>query len=151
MDTREVLLARLNVTLTQLLDVVRALPDSDRVVSDEWTVKDNLSHVTFWHESFARNVDDLAHGRKPTPLKGKLADINQRGVEESRACTLSEVIARLEAAHHVIQANILNPKITLIPYRKGSRDYSPEEHLDIVNKHIQQHLKGIQAAIAVAA
>ncbi|MBI5567530.1 MAG: ClbS/DfsB family four-helix bundle protein [Chloroflexi bacterium] len=147
METREVLLERLNDTLTQLLGVVRTLPNPDRVVSDDWTVKDMLSHVTFWHESFARNVDDLANGRKPTPLKGKLADLNQRGVDELRGCTLNEVIARLEAAHGLIQANVLNPAISLIPYRKGSRDYSPEEHLDIVNKHIEQHLKGIQAAL----
>jgi hypothetical protein len=147
METREVLLERLNDTLTQLLGVVRTLPNPDRVVSDDWTIKDMLSHVTFWHESFARNVADLANGRKPTPLKGKLADLNQRGVDELRGCTLSEVITRLEAAHGLIQTNILNPAISMIPYRKGSRDYSPEEHLDIVTKHIEQHLKGIQAAL----
>ncbi len=151
METREVLLDHLTATLAQLLDVVRALPNPDRIVSDDWTIKDMLSHVTFWHESFARNVADLANGRKPTPLKGKLADLNQRGVDELRGCTFGEVIARLEAAHKVIQANILKPTLTLIPYRKGSRDYSPEEHLDIVNKHIEQHLKGIRAASAVPA
>ena len=151
METREVLLNRLNVTLAQLLDVVRTLPNPDRIVSDDWTVKDLLGHLTFWHESFARNVADLANGRQPTPLKGKLADLNQRGVDELRGCTLTEVIMRLEAAHKVIQANILNPTLTLISYRKGSRDYSPEEHLDIVAKHIEQHLKGIRAAAAVPA
>jgi hypothetical protein len=81
-------------------------------------------------------------------VKGTLADLNQRGVDELRACTLNEVSARLAAAHRVIQANILNPKLTLIPYRKGSREYSPEEHLDMVNKHIEQHLKGIPAVCA---
>ena len=45
-----------------------------------------------------RIVADLANGRKPTPLKGKLGDLNQRGVEESRVCTLAEIIARFEAA-----------------------------------------------------
>ena len=147
METREVLLDHLTATLAQLLDVVRALPNPDRIVSDDWTIKDMLSHVTFWHESFARNVADLANGRKPTPLKGKLGDLNQRGVEESRACTLTEIIARFEAAHEVIRANILNPALTLIPYRKGSRDYSPEEHLDIVTKHLEQHVKGLRAAL----
>ena len=147
MDTREVLLDRLNVTVGQLLVVARSISKPDRSVSDEWTVKDVLGHVTFWHESFARNVADLAHGRTPTPLKGKLGDLNQRGVEESRACTLTEVIARFEAAHEVIQANILNPALTLIPYRIGSRDYSPEEHLDIVTKHLEQHVKGLRAAL----
>lgn len=146
MNPREVLLDRLNVTVAQLLDMARSF-QPDRTVSDEWTAKDVLGHVTFWHASFARNVDDLAQGRTPTPLKGKLGDLNQRGVEESRACTLTEIIARFEAAHAVIRANILNPALTLIPYRKGSRDYSPEEHLDVVTKHLEQHLKGLRAAL----
>lgn len=114
MNPREVLLDRLNVAVAQLLDMARSF-QPDRTVSDEWTAKDVLGHVTFWHESFARNVADLAQGRTPTPLKGKLGDLNQRGVESSRACTLSEVIARFEAAHEVIRANILNPALTLIP------------------------------------
>ena len=43
-------------------------------------------------------------------------------------------------------ALILNPRLTLIPYKKGSRDYSPEEHLEIVIGHIQLHLKDVKAA-----
>jgi len=52
----------------------------------------------------------------------------------------------LEVAHRVIRENILNPKLTLIPYKKGSRDYTPEEHLDIVNEHIKEHMISISKA-----
>ncbi len=87
---------------------------------------------------------DLVHDRKPTPLKGKLSDLNQQGVAELRPCSLEDVIGRLEAAQRIIHANILNPKLILIPYRKGSRDYTPEEHLSIVADHIAEHVKAIQ-------
>jgi len=50
---------------------------------------------------------------------------------------------RLVAAHKIIQENILSTKLKIIPYKKGSRDYSPEEHLDIVNTHIKEHLSDI--------
>ncbi len=144
MTTREELLARLTKTVQELMTVCRQLPDVEAAVYDGWTAKDVLGHVTFWHESFARNVDDLVHDRKPTPLKGKLGDLNQRSVDEARPCSLEEVIGRLAAAQRVIEAGILNPKLMLIPYRKGSRDYTPEEHLDIVADHIQAHIKAIR-------
>ncbi len=144
MATREELLTRLTKTIEELINTCRQLPDVEAAVYDGWTAKDVLGHIAFGHESFARNVDDLAHDRKPTPLKGKLSDLNQRGVDEARPCSLEETIGRLQAAQRVIEADILNPKLILIPYRKGSRDYTPEEHLDIVADHIQAHIKAIQ-------
>lgn len=144
METKASLLDELNQAVGQLIAICRQLPNLDAAVYAGWTAKDTLGHVTFWHESFARNVSDLAHDRQPAPLKGKLSDLNQQGVEEMRPCSLEEVIGRLETAQCIIRANILNPKLILIPYRKGSRDYMPEEHLGIVVDHIRAHVKAIQ-------
>jgi hypothetical protein len=146
METKEVLRNRLSQTVAELIAVCRQLPDLDAAIYEGWSAKDILGHVTFWHESFARNVNDLVHDRKPTPLKGKLSDLNQQGVDEMRPFSLEDVIGRLEAAQRIIHTNILNAKLILIPYRKGSRDYTPEEHLRIVSDHINAHLKAIQHA-----
>ncbi len=146
METREALLQHLNETISQLLDVYQNVANPDIVVYENWTAKDVLGHITFWHESFARNVGDLVNDIKPTPLKGRFIDLNQRGVDEMRKYPLEAVIERLTAAHRIIQDNILNPKLALIPYKKGSRDYTPEEHLDIVRGHIKEHLRGVKAA-----
>lgn len=143
MENRQILLEHLNKTIAQLLAVYHDLPDPNAVVYEFWSAKDVLAHLTFWHESFARNVDDLAHGRTPSPLKGRLRDLNQEGVDAMAHRALAEVLARFEAAHATIQANILNPALTLIPYRKGSREYTVEEHLDIVDDHINQHLRDV--------
>lgn len=144
METTAELRERLSKTVKELITTCRQLPDVNATVYDGWSAKDILGHVTFWHESFARNVADLAHDRQPQPLKGKLGDLNQRGVEELRSVSVEEVIGRLQAAQRLIHRNILNPKLILIPYRKGSRDYTPEEHLKIVAEHLQQHLKGLR-------
>ncbi len=146
METREALLQHLNEAVAQLLDVYQNVANLDIVVYEGWTAKDILGHITFWHESFARNVSDLVNDIKPTPLKGKFIDLNQRGVDEMRQYPLQAVIERLAIAHRIIQDNILNPKLASIPYRKGSRDYTPEEHLDIVRGHIEEHVRGIKAA-----
>jgi hypothetical protein len=147
METRETLLQHLNETIWQLLDAYQTLPDPNAMVYELWSAKDVLAHLTFWHESFARNLDDLVNGRKPSPLKGRFIDLNQGGVDALAHLSLAGVLERFEAAHAIIQANILNPTLTLIPYKKGSREYSPEEHLDIVDAHINEHLRDVRKAL----
>ncbi len=146
MKTREILLEQLNETVMQLFDVYKSMANPEIAVYEEWTAKDILGHIVFWHESFARNIRDIVNDIKPTPLKGKYSDLNQHCFDDMRTKSVEEITKRLEAAHRVIQENILNPKLVLIPYKKGSRDYTPEEHLDIVNKHIKEHLRGIRMA-----
>ncbi|NOH01988.1 MAG: ClbS/DfsB family four-helix bundle protein [Chloroflexi bacterium] len=145
MDTRrKMLLKQLNETVSQLIDVYKYMANPEIAVYEEWTAKDTLGHIVFWHESFARNVRDIVNDIKPTPLKGKFSELNQRCLDEMRQKTVEEIIRRLETAHSIVQENILNPKLVLIPYKKGSRDYTPDEHLDIVNEHIKEHLSGIR-------
>ncbi|HSO27073.1 MAG TPA: maleylpyruvate isomerase N-terminal domain-containing protein [Anaerolineales bacterium] len=144
MKKRTTLLAQMDESIAQLLDAYKNLENPDRIIYEGWTAKDVLGHLTFWHESFARNVSDLVNDKKPTPLKGTYSALNQQCFAEMRPLTVAAITKRLEDAHQRIQKNILNPDLVMIPYRKGSRDYSPEEHLDIVNQHIQEHLKEIK-------
>lgn len=146
MKTRETVLKQLNETISQLFYVYQNLANPEISVYEEWTAKDILGHIVFWHESFARNVYDIVNDIEPTPLKGKYSDLNQRCFDEMRTKTINDITRRLEVAHRVIQENILNPKLVLIPYKKGSRDYTPDEHLDIVNEHIKEHLSSIRKA-----
>ncbi len=142
-EKRRVLLEELNRVVADLRESYQHIPNPDVMIYDVWTAKDILAHLTFWHESFARNVRDLAEGVKPGPLKGKLGDLNQAGVDAMKSCSLEVVMERLDKAHRTIQAHILNPALGLIPYRKGSRDYTPEEHLEIVIEHIQRHQRDV--------
>jgi hypothetical protein len=105
-----------------------------------------VGHVTFWHESFARNVDDLVHGRPPTPLRGRLADLNNRSVADARAAPLDAIVDRFRAANATIRASILSPALGLIPYRVGSRPYAPREHLEVVRDHIRTHAHSLERA-----
>lgn len=147
METRQALLERLNETAAQLRQTYQTLPNPEAMVYELWTAKDVLAHLTFWHESFARNVEALVSGRPPQPLKGRFSDLNQAGVEALRPLTLPQVLERFETAHALIQANILKPVLTLIPYKKGSREYTPEEHLDLVAAHITEHLREVRQAL----
>ena len=60
---RQILLQRLEETAALLEHVFQSLPDTQVAVYDDWTARDVLAHLTFWHESFARNLTDLVGGK----------------------------------------------------------------------------------------
>lgn len=117
--------------------------DYTKVVYTDWSAKDVLGHIVSWHESFARNVDDLVHDRKPNPLKGSLVEVNEKGVLETKPISVQNLVVRLKSAQVTIEQDIMSEKITFIPYKKGSRDYSREEHLEVVYRHIKKHYEDL--------
>lgn len=150
MDARLNLFSQLDKTIARLFTVYGGIEHPEMVVIGEWTAKDILGHIVFWHESFARNVLDIASNIKPTPLKGRLTDLNQQSVVEMRPYSTETLLLRLESAHQVIQHNIRHPGLELIPYRQGSRPYTPEEHLEIVDRHLSGHLDDIKKALSAS-
>jgi len=147
MNNRTELLDQLISDVDEFTTLIRGLPNPGSKVYEGWSVKDVLAHITFWHESFARNVSDLAQGVKPKPLQGRYRDLNERCFEESRYLSFDDLLGKLASAQALISQHILNEHISMIPYRIGSRDYSPEEHLHIVHEHIQQHIRDLRKAI----
>ena len=143
---RAKLLAELDSAVERLLAAAAAHASDDVLVDGSWSVRDVVGHVTFWHESFARNVDDLAHARHPTPLRGRLSDLNERGVAEARTVPLVTIVERFRAAHATIRASIVSPTLDLIPYRIGSRPYTPGEHLEVVRDHVRAHARSLERA-----
>jgi hypothetical protein len=146
-SSRRVLLEQLDEAVRQIIAAVSEIehPESFRV--DDWSAKDTLGHIAFWHESFARNVNALVNGKKPDVLEGTYPDLNQRGVEASRPMTVGRIAGRIHRAQSTIRRCIINlPADTAIPYRKGSRDYSPDEHLATVRGHIIAHLHRVERA-----
>ncbi|MCB0481938.1 MAG: hypothetical protein KDC83_10940 [Flavobacteriales bacterium] len=124
--------------------------DYEKMVYEFWSAKDILGHITFWHESFARNISDIGYGKKPNPLKGKLSEVNQRSVEETKTETIGSLIDRLRNAQKIIEKFICQQNIQWIPYKKGSRDYSRREHIEIVTNHIHKHLSDLIKVYAAA-
>ena len=148
MDDERALLDRLDQTVSDVVAFYGRLNSAEFPVNAAWTARDALVHVVFWHESFARNVEDLAAGRKPRPLKGTYAELGVRASEEAAGQSIAVLLSRLESAQCVIRSSIFDPKVTLIPYKVGSRPYPPSEHLAIVNDHVAGHLRKVKSAHA---
>jgi len=130
--------------LTQLFAFFEQGLNDNKMVYEFWDAKDVLGHLTFWHESFARNISDLGQGIKPNPLTGKLSEVNKQSVETTTHESTENLIQRMKHAQNTIEAFIFEDTIDKIPYKKGSLDYSKIEHLEIVSNHIRKHLKDIR-------
>jgi hypothetical protein len=144
---RRAQLEALDRTVAAFAEVCQGAADSAIMVNREWTVKDVAGHIAFWHESFARNLSDVLAGLPPRPLRGTYVELNARCMLEMRPLPMGEIIGRLLAAHEVVKDGILEPSLSAIPYRRGSRDYGPEEHLEVVTGHIQSHMTRILKAV----
>jgi hypothetical protein len=59
---------------------------------------------------------------------------------------LDTIVDRLMAAHETIRASIVSPTLGLIPYRVGSRWYTPREHLEVVRDHVRAHARSLERA-----
>ncbi|MDN5216323.1 hypothetical protein QQ020_29920 [Fulvivirgaceae bacterium BMA12] len=127
----------------QLIAFFRQELDFSEMIYEYWSARDILGHLTFWHESFSRNLSDLSNGKTPNPLKGKLSEVNRMSVETTRGIAIDVLIDRLCIAQNTINKHILNTSISSIPYKKGSRDYSRHEHLTVVADHFKRHLKDL--------
>jgi len=114
-------------------------------VTGEWSARMVLAHVTFWHESFARNVADLAAERRPRPLRGTLLELGERARSELGHLDVETLLDRLVAANAVIHRDIGSPGIDRIPYRQG-RHYTPVDHLRVTAAHVDHHASELESA-----
>lgn len=128
----------------EFLTFFRSTSDVTLVVYTTWTAKDVLGHIASWHMSFARNLLAAVRGEKPRPFRGTLGSINESEVTAMAAFTAAELMAKIEEAQTTIDEHILNPAVTEIVYRAGARSYAPLEHLEVVTRHIRQHLTDIR-------
>ncbi|MCW8898893.1 MAG: hypothetical protein OQJ96_00570 [Flavobacteriales bacterium] len=145
-DKQEYIKTKIEILRTELKKFIIFFEqgfDYDKMIYEYWNAKDVLGHITFWHESFARNISDLGKNIKPSPLKGKLSEVNKQSVETTKNESVENLIKRLKEAQNTIEEYVFLDKVNLIPYKKGSRDYSKLEHLEVVSNHIRKHLKDI--------
>lgn len=81
------------------------------MATDEWTVKDVLAHITFWHMNYAANYEALANNLPPPLLEGPGYKINQQGVSSLRKYSRNRLISMLQDAQKSLEINILIDRV----------------------------------------
>jgi len=116
---------------------------SGLMATDEWTVKDELCHITFWHENYAANYKALAE-RKDPPLPEGMSTINMAGVMSLRKYSIKELIKRLREANNSLKKSILEKKVPQMTYSKGGHTYETADFLEMIARHINTHTKQVR-------
>lgn len=111
--------------------------------TDEWTVKDELCHIVFWHEHYAANYKALAEHTDP-PMPQDMSSINIAGVLWLRQYSIKELLRRLQEAHDSLYTSTVVHKVPQMTYSKGGRTYKTGEFLKMISRHIQTHTSRAQ-------
>ncbi len=118
---------------------------SSFMATPEWTVKDELCHIVFWHENYAANYKALSEHKDP-PLPEGMSTINMAGVLSLRKHSIKVLITRLLLAHKSLYQSIVEKGVSKMTYSKGGRTYTTAEFLEMITRHIHAHAKQVKKA-----
>jgi len=115
------------------------------IATDEWTVKDELCHIVFWHENYAANYKALAEHKDP-PLPEGMSTINMAGVLSLRKYSIEELIKKLRKANKSLYNCIVVKQVPRMTYSKAGRAYETADFLEMISGHINTHTKQVKRA-----
>lgn len=116
------------------------------MATEEWSVKDELCHIAFWHDYYAQNYAALAAGTKPflfVPKGGSTR--NQKGVDMLKHKSQRYLITLLNKAHASLYDSIVVKNVPKMTYIVG-RDYTTDSFLEMITGHIQRHTTQVRRA-----
>ena len=137
---------------TQLSDQIENLIQQvqEKKLSDmatkEWSVKDVLCHIVFWHENYAANYQAMVDHKTSPLLSGSITVINPAGVKSLQRCSLEELIQRLQKAQGSLYQNIVEKQIPKMTYKLNSRTYTTPEFLEAISGHVFRHTIQVKRA-----
>ena len=112
-DIHQQLISELDHAAGRVASAISGLTDeqASRAAADGWSVKDQLTHMTFWHEMRYFEISRIARGGQPgfPPTAEKdVEQVNEQMVANRRPLSLAQVIADLEFAREIVKQAVLS-------------------------------------------
>ena len=109
------------------------------MATHEWTVKDELCHIAFWHDYYAQNYSSLVAGIKPYVFTSKGGSTrNQEGVDRLNHQSKKDLVTSLHKAHASLYKSIVVKRVPKMSYTDRKK-YKTEEFLKEITAHIKRH------------
>jgi hypothetical protein len=110
MTPQEQLVAELDDAARRLDAAIAGLDDeqASRPAPDGWSVKDHLTHLTFWHELRFFELSRIARGGRWGFPQVNTDEINEQIAEGRRGIPLDQAMADLHFARDMVKQAILS-------------------------------------------
>ncbi len=138
------LFAILSNNLATFINTVKR-KKSTLMATEQWSVKDELCHIVFWHEMYASNYQAQADNVAPI-LPDEMSTINDRGVKSLRKYSIKTLLKRLLDADKSLYINIVEKKIPSMKYSVKGRVYTTEDFLIMISRHLNTHTVQVRRA-----
>lgn len=116
------------------------------MATEEWSVKDVLCHIAYWHQYYAQNYLALARGEKPFIFTSKGGSTrNQEGVDKYKNKSRKDLISIISKAQSSLYKSIVIKKVPKMTYIAGS-EYETDDFLLMIDRHIQRHTIQVKRA-----
>ncbi|HET9476038.1 MAG TPA: DinB family protein, partial [Dehalococcoidia bacterium] len=104
--------SQLDAAAAQVRVAIEGLTDeqASRPAEDGWSVKDQLTHLTLWHEMRFFEISRVARGGRagfPQTTEEGVKHLNEQNASNRRNLSLEQVVADLDFAREMVRQAVL--------------------------------------------
>jgi len=112
LTTHQQLVSQLDAAARRVKAAIEGLSDeqASRPALDGWSVKDQLTHMTFWHEMRFFEISRIARGGSasfPETSEDGVTHLNEQIAANRRRLTLAQIAADLDFAREMVKQAVL--------------------------------------------
>ncbi len=112
LTTHQQLITELDHAAERVAAAIKGLTDeqASRSAADGWSVKDQLTHMTFWHEMRFFEISRIARGGRagfPVTDENGVEHINEQMAANRRRLPFAQVVADLDFAREMVKQAVL--------------------------------------------
>ena len=112
LTTHQQLISQLGAAAERVNAALKGLTDeqASRPAPDGWSVKDQLTHITFWHEMRFFEISRIARGGRygfPSTSEEGVQHINEQMAANRRRLPLTQLVADLDFAREMVKQAVL--------------------------------------------
>ena len=114
----------------------------------EWSAKEILAHLVFWHEVSVLGMESVASGGEPLKLDLSVDEANARAVIERSQVGPSELLSDLRNLHQrfVDSARAIDAPNVVVVIRQDGFNGNIKQRFDITRNHWDSHMRDVQVS-----